>query len=97
MSYELEKVEPKTTALALPDFMQQDAGEGIAEMVEFIRPSRLKIIQDNTKNLDMFNAGDVALLPEKLGVDTWDKYKKQQRLSISLRCSFILSGLLGTR
>jgi len=64
-------VTPKTGAIAaLPAHLQEDAGVGLEDMQQFIRPARVKVIQKTASDLllEDFRVGDLVLMPNKVVV-----------------------------
>ena len=65
------KVDKKSNAIAsLPEHLQADAGTGLEDVGQFIRPPRVKVIQKTASDLllDDFRTGDIVLMPNKLTI-----------------------------
>ena len=67
MSKAVTKIQPAPGALATaPDFMRQDAGQGMEELKHVVRPPRLKVVQKMARKplSDLFQTGDVVAMPQ---------------------------------
>lgn len=62
---ESTEIAVKNNSMMLPDFMHEDERAGTEQMIKFMQPPRLKIIQPLTKPplIDMFDPGDMVILP----------------------------------
>lgn len=54
-------------SLALPDYLQDDQMEGVADLKRYVVPPRLKIVQAQSgEQYDLFGEGDVLLVPQMI-------------------------------
>lgn len=57
------------STIAAPDFMEEDANTGMTELRKYVRPSRIKVVQDKrTDAYKQYKPGSVVLTPQGIVV-----------------------------
>jgi len=65
---ELAKVDPKTGLPAVPDYLKIENDKSMDDLTQYIRPSRVKVVQSMTDSevLSEFGLGTTILVPDKI-------------------------------